>query len=456
MTKVKSCSKASHPTGRLLRGASCREVSSSMGQLASEKSKVTLAEKAVTVADDRRNVSSQELRERWDANGFLSAPSPRINLDANANAAPTPKVVAAVVRALHNSANPSSAHAAGDEARVQLEKARDAVSALCRGVYPENVIFTSGCTEANNLVVATAKALGATLITTAVEHPSVLRPAYELRAAGYDVRIVPVDAEGCVELPRLQEELQIAPGLIVLSVQTANSETGVLQPIGEIAAVAAERKDVLFHSDAAQGFGKFELPLGGPDGPDVVTVSAHKLHGPTGVGALLMRGGEDRLRPLLVGGDQERGLRAGTQSLPLIAGFGAACEERLAHLSSHVAHMVLLRDRLEAGVLAALPGVTVSGVGGPRLPNTSNLRFPGVEAMALVALLDAEGVLASQGSACHSRRPEPSPVLMAMGISEADAFSAVRFSVSPLNTAAEIDAAISIIVQACQSSGFRT
>ncbi|WP_156315321.1 MULTISPECIES: cysteine desulfurase family protein [Mesorhizobium] len=442
------------PDRKIVRGGILSRSESSVGQLASKKSIVTSAELAAAVADNRGNVRSQELRERRDANGFLSAPPPRINLDANANAAPTPKVVAAVVRALHNSANPSSAHAAGDEARVQLEQARDAVSALCRGVYPENVIFTSGCTEANNLVVATAKALGATLITTTVEHPSVLRPAYELRAAGHDVRFVPVDAEGCIELPRLQEELQIALGPIVLSVQTANSETGVLQPIGEIAAVVADRKDVLFHSDAAQGLGKFELALGGRHGPHVVTVSAHKLHGPMGVGAILMSEGEDRLRPLLVGGDQERGLRAGTQSLPLITGFGAACEERRAHLSSHVAYMALLRDRLEAGVVAALPGVTVGGAGGPRLPNTSNLRFPGMEAMALVALLDAEGVLASQGSACHSHRPEPSPVLMAMGVSEADAFSAVRFSVSPLNTTAEIDAAISIIVQACQSSGF--
>ena len=168
-----------------------------------------------------------------------------------------------------------------------------------------------------------------------------------------------------------------------------------------------------------------------------------------------MREGEERLAPLQLGGDQEGGLRAGTQAVPLIAGFGAACTERLAKGLDDVTLMKALRDRLEDGVRAALPSVIVNGGSSPRLPNTSNLRFPGVDAMALIAQLDAEGVLASQGSACHSRRPSPSPVLVAMGLSEDDAFASVRFSVSPLNTETEIDAACKIIASVAQRPGVR-
>jgi cysteine desulfurase len=212
---------------------------------------------------------------------------------------------------------------------------------------------------------------------------------------------------------------------------------------------------VLFHSDAAQAFGKIELALGGARGPDVVSVSGHKLHAPMGVGALLFREGEGRLTPLLFGGDQEAGLRAGTQSLPMIAGFGAACRGRRAGFEGEVAQMRRLRERLEGALLAALPSVQVNGVGAPRLPNTSNVYFPDIDAMALVGLLDAEGVLASQGSACHSRWPEPSAVLTAMGFSHATAWSSVRFSVSPLNTEAEIDFAVRVIVSACHRLGIR-
>lgn len=385
----------------------------------------------------------------------LSEAAAPINLDANANAAPTEAVKAAVMAALGYGANPSSAHGAGEDARRLLETARDAVCLLCEGLYPEDVVFTSGCTEANNLVVASARAAGAALITTAVEHPSMLRPAEALRAAGGRVDILPVDARGRIELDALRDLLMAASGPIWLSIQAANSETGVLQPIEEIAALCAERDDVLFHTDAAQAFGKVTLRLGGGRGPDVATLSGHKLHAPMGVGALILAEGESRLSAQLLGGDQERGLRAGTQSAPLIAGLGEACRARASSLTADVGHMGRLRDRLEHALRAELPSIVVHGAGAPRLPNTSNIRFPGVDAMALVAHLDAGGVLTSQGSACHSRRPEPSPVLVAMGCSEAEAFSAVRFSVSPLNSPNEIDAAVPIIVSACHRLGIR-
>ncbi len=378
-----------------------------------------------------------------------------IHLDANANAPPTAAVKAAVLHGLETGANPSSSHAAGDAARTMLTAARDAVAALCDGLFPEDVVFTSGCTEANNLVVASARAAGATLITTAVEHPSILRPAEAFEAEGGSVIVVPVGRTGLLDFEKLEAALHSTTGPIFLSVQAANSETGVLQPIDMIAAMAARRGDVLFHTDAAQAFGKTALRIGGGHGPDAVSVSAHKLHGPMGVGALLLREGEARVRPLLLGGDQERGLRAGTQPLPLITGFGAACAGRQRNLTADTTRMHNLRDRLETGLCAALPTVLVNGAAAPRLPNTSNLQFPGVDAMALIALLDADGVLASQGSACHSRRPEPSHVLTAMGLQEDQAFASVRFSVSPLNTEAEIDAAISLVVAASRRLGIR-
>jgi cysteine desulfurase len=387
--------------------------------------------------------------------GFDAEAPPRIHLDANANAPATAAVKHAVLQALDTGANPSSAHAAGEEARVVLAKARDAVAGLCEGVFPEDVIFTSGCTESNNLIVASAAAARATLITSAVEHPSVLRPAEAFAATGGSWLVLPVDGDGLLDLAILESSLQATSGPIFLSIQAGNSETGVLQPLEAIARMAARRGDVLFHTDAAQAFGKAIIQIGRDRGPDVVSVSGHKLHGPMGVGALLLREGEDRLGPLLLGGDQERGLRAGTQALPLIAGFGAACAGRGLAFAAEVSRMRALRDRLERGVRVELPEVCVNGGGAPRLPNTSNFRFPGLDAMSLIALLDAEGVLVSQGSACHSRRPEPSPVLVAMGLQEDEAFASVRFSMSPLNTEAEIDSALPIIVEACRRLGMR-
>lgn len=384
--------------------------------------------------------------------GRVPALQPKqIHLDANANTPATEAVSAAVLAALATS-NPSSAHVAGEQARVRLTAARDAVASLCSGVFPEDVIFTSGCTEANNLVVASASANGAALIVSTVEHPSVMRAAEAFAAAGGSLTAVPVDRAGLIELSVLSEALEQLPGPVFISIQAANSETGVVQPLEAIAAIARRRPDVLFHSDAAQAFGKLRLSIG-DQGPDAISVSAHKLHGPMGVGALLLREGEDRLRPLLLGGDQERGLRAGTQSMPLIAGFAAACEARSANFADDNLQMTTLRDRLEAGLRDVIPSIVINGADAPRLSNTSNLQFPGVDGMALIALLDASGILASQGSACHSRRPEPSPVLMAMGLSEDKAFSSIRFSVSPFNTEREIDAAINLIASACHRLG---
>lgn len=386
----------------------------------------------------------------------LAGRSNVVNLDANANATPTRAVIAAVVEAMSEGAgNPSSGHLAGDLARSIVERARDSVASLLDGVIEEGVTFTSGCTEANNTVLrGLATFPRYVLITSVVEHASVLKVAELLGMQGADVHRVKVDSTGVLDLAQLEALLSHAGEGCLLSVQVANSETGVIQPIEAIAELA-QRYGAVFHADAAQSFGKLRTNLACGRGPDVITVSGHKLHAPAGVGAIIARSPSLPLRPLVVGGDQEHGRRAGTQSVPLLAGFAAACKERALAFSENVERMRRLRDRLERGILDALPSTRVNGGAALRLPNSSNLLFRGVDGMALVANLDAQGVLASQGSACSNRRPEPSHVLTAMGLSKADAFSSVRFSVSPLNTEEEIDRAVQIIVTAASQLRMR-
>ena len=372
-----------------------------------------------------------------------------INLDANANAPVTRKVIDSVMTGLVAGTNPSSGHAGGGEARSVITHARDAVVSLVDGVFDDGVVFTSGCTEANNTVLHAARSLRATLITTAVEHPSVLSPSAVLQRDGIAVIHIPVDGNGVIAFEVLERHLQSVSGSIILSVQTANSETGVIQPIHEIARQVAERGDVLFHTDAAQSFGKLPLVLG-EVGVHAASVSGHKLHGPMGVGAILLSDGEDRIHPLLHGGDQEGRRRAGTEALPLIAGMGAACAERADQLDADVGRMRMLRDRLEAAIVSNIDGAAVNGAASSRLPNTTSIRFEGRDAMEIVARLDALGILTSQGSACSSMRPTPSHVLIAMGLTDVQAFSTVRLSTSPLNTEDEIDRAIAAIERVCR------
>ena len=337
-----------------------------------------------------------------------------------------------------------------------MERARDAVASLCNGLFEDGVVFTSGCTEANNTVLNAVRTMGATLITSTVEHPSILEPSKALEADGFRVIRLPVDEHGIVAIEALELHLRDPSGPVILSIQSANSETGVIQPIDKIAKLVSGRADILLHTDAAQSFGKLPIKVDPLGGPHVVSVSAHKLHGPMGVGAILLADGEKRVPSLLRGGEQEGRRRAGTQALPLIAGMGAACTERLAKLPEHIEYMRVLRDQLERGIIEAVPDAIVNAASAPRLPNTSSIRFPGMDGMALVAHLDAAGVLVSQGSACSSMKPTPSHVLIAMGLSEADAFSTIRFSVSPSNTPDEIDIAIRAVVQAHEElSNFR-
>ncbi|MBV8095067.1 MAG: cysteine desulfurase [Acetobacteraceae bacterium] len=286
----------------------------------------------------------------------------------------------------------------------------------------------------------------ATLITSKVEHPSVLRPAEAFERRGGRVIFLDVSREGLIKPHDVERVARSVSGPITLSVQWANSETGVLQPIPELVAAARSVRNAVFvHSDIAQAVGRVRIDLDGA-AVDVATFSGHKLHGPPGTGALIFRDPEDpRFRPLLLGGGQERGFRAGTQNLPGAVGLGVAARLRADTFAASVAHMRGLRDEFEGLLSTYIPGIRVNGSGAPRVPNTTNVLFAGVEAMALVARLDGEGIACSLGSACSSGKPEPSHVLTAMGLSEKEAFSSVRFSFSVMNTKEEVRRAARVI-----------
>lgn len=363
-----------------------------------------------------------------------------IYLDANATTAASEGVRRAVLAAMQDaSGNPSSVHARGAEARGVITKARDEVCLLLPGALPEGVILTSGGTEANNTVLRGVQ--GAAIVTTNIEHPSVLRPAEQ--AAEH--RAVPVSADGCVEPESVAEALPES-GSLVVSIQWANSETGVIQPINEIvAAVRGHRPDAFIHVDAAQAIGRIPIRM---DGIDALTFSGHKLHAPQGTGALILADpNEDRLKALILGGGQEGGRRSGTQNVPGAVGLGVALRERAEAFDEAVEAMRAMRDAFEAAILGVIPDTRVNGCDSPRVPNTSNILFPGIDAMALVALLDQRDVACSVGAACSNGRPEPSHVLMAMGLSEDEAYSSVRFSFSVMNTMDEAFRAAGIVAE---------
>lgn len=356
-----------------------------------------------------------------------------IYLDHNAGAPLRPEALRAL-SAAHAQlfGNASSAHSFGAEARAALSRARRQVATLA-GVAPDAIVFTSGATESNNTVLRQV-ANGAHVVISATEHPSLQEEVPLLRARGVRVTLVPVGGDGRLDPARFGEALE--PGTALASVQAANHETGVVQPIAELARAAAARR-VPFHSDAAQAFGKAPLELAALP-IDYASFSAHKLGGPKGVGALYVRPGA-ALAPLLHGGTQERGRRAGTENVPAIAGFGAACDAARAELAESALRLTRLRDSLWAGLARAIPDIVRNG--GPEhvLPHVLDVSFPGASGEALVEALDLEGIAVSTGAACHSGSTEPSPVLLAMGVSEELARAALRFSLGPSNDSAQIE-----------------
>ncbi len=380
----------------------------------------------------------------------VSAP---IYLDHNATTRPLPEVVDLVARTMAETwANASSAHWLGGEARAVLEEARDRICELIRGAYSEGVKFTSGGTEANNTVLLGGEPASSwrCVITSAVEHASVLRPAEALARRGGRLWILPVGPAGLIDPDDLRRvAAEAPPGPLLVSVQWANNETGVIQPVPDlVATLRSVRPDAFVHCDVAQAVGRMPVDLAASR-VDAVAFSGHKVHGPHGTGALVLAGpDEGRISPLLLGGGQEHGFRSGTHNLPGIAGLGLAASMRARSLEAAAEHMRSVRDAFEEELAALVPEALVNGASAPRLPNTSNVRFPGIDGTEIVARLDALGVACSLGSACSSGKPEPSHVLRAMGLSEADAYSSVRFSFSTLNTAGEALRAARAVAQA--------
>lgn len=372
-------------------------------------------------------------------------PNRHIYLDNNATTPPTPAVIAAMELAMTSSfGNPSSAHFRGQVAARAVEHSRSAVARLL-GVAEESLFFTSGATEANNIaILSCARTPSRTrIVTTTVEHSSILKVCDWLETTGAEIVRVHVDSDGLVDLQELQEALRSPTNL--LSVQWVNSETGVIQPIEQIADIAVSHR-VPLHIDAAQAFGKLRAHLG--DLPvDYASITAHKIHGPQGIGALYARRGRS-VHQLMHGGPQEAGRRAGTENVPGIAGFGRAAEIRTQtceEIDSHVGH---LRNTFEEHLLTKLSNIAINGSKAPRLSTSTNFFFSGVDGVALVARLDQEGIYCSQSSACTNHRPEPSYVLRAMGMSEQEAYSCVRFAFSELNTPGETREAATVVVDA--------
>jgi cysteine desulfurase len=367
----------------------------------------------------------------------------RVYLDWNATAPLRPQARAAVLDALDLCGNPSSVHAEGRAAHRLIEQAREEVAALV-GAEARNVVLTSGGTEANVLALSPGTGSGRNdaarprLLLSAIEHPSVLAGGrFETGA----VERLPVTREGRIDLDALEARLAALAAASLrrplVSVMLVNNETGIVQPVAEAARIVHEREGIL-HVDAVQALGRIPCDIN-QIGADLLTISGHKIGGPMGAGALVRRDAALGLAPLLTGGGQERGARAGTQNAAAIAGFGAAAAAARSGLAADALKMRALRERLEAGLRAATPDVIIFGDDIDRLPNTTLFAAPGMKAETAVIAFDLKGVAVSSGAACSSGKVQPSHVLAAMGVAAALARGAVRMSLGATTTEYEID-----------------
>ena len=367
----------------------------------------------------------------------------RIYLDNSATTRADDQVLAAMIPAMQsNFGNASSIHTFGQEARAAVEEARASVASFL-GAEAREIIFTSGGTESDNAalwgVFRSGYRPGNHIITSRIEHPAVLLTCKALETAGAEVTYLPVDSTGRVDPKDVKSAVRETT--ILISIMHANNETGVIQPIEEIGAIARERGIVL-HTDAVQSIGKIPVNAAAL-GADLLSLSGHKFHGPKGIGVLYMRQGT-RLTPFLTGGSHERKRRAGTENVPGIVGMGVAARlasERLPEMATRVAEF---RDQLESRIQARIPGVSVNGKA-PRLPNITNLSFAGIEGEAALIAMDLEGLAVSTGSACSSGSLEASHVLAAMGLRSEVVQGSLRFSLCYHTTADEIDRTIEIV-----------
>ena len=365
-------------------------------------------------------------------------------MDHSATSPVDPEVLEAMLPYFKESfGNASTLYSLGREARTAMEKARKQVASLI-GARAEEVYFTSGGTESDNLAIkgtiSRLKGKGNHIITSAIEHPAVEETCKYLEKNGYTVTYLPVGEDGIVKMEDLKESTR--EDTILITIMHANNEIGTIQPIKEIGALARE-KGILFHTDAVQSVGK--IPVNVEDmNVDLLSISAHKLHGPKGVGALYIRKGV-RIDPLFHGGGHEKGMRPGTENIPGIVGLGKACQLAEENLDKNMEYVVSLRDQLIKGVLGSIEQSFLNGHPTKRLPNNANFRFSSIEGESLILQLDFKGINASTGSACSSNKLEPSHVLMAIGLEEVDAHGSLRISLGKENTPEDIDSSIVVI-----------
>jgi cysteine desulfurase len=372
----------------------------------------------------------------------MSAPAEIVYLDNNATTNVAPEAVAAMVAAMTDAiGNPSSKHAAGERAKALVASARGEVARLL-GASPAEIVLTSGGTEANHQAILGALALQPGrrhIVTSAVEHTSALALLRHLETQGVAVTTLCVDADGRLDPEAVANAIR--PDTALVSLMWANNETGVLLPVAEAAAMARSR-GVLVHSDAVQAAGKATIDLAQVP-VDLLSISGHKFHAPSGIGALFVRKGLKL--PALLHGSHERGRRGGTENVPGAVGLGRAAALARARLDDDRSRLEGLRDRLEKGIRERVPFATINGGAAPRVANTSSIRFGGLEAEVILAKLDRLGICASAGAACGAGSTEPSHVLTAMGLTPRAALASVRFSLSRHTTETEIDRLLAVL-----------
>jgi len=368
----------------------------------------------------------------------------RVYLDHNATTPVAPEVLAAMLPYFSEEyGNASSIHTFGQRARGAVEEARESVAELLGG-RPAEIIFSSGGTESNNHAIfgAVGAAHGGPkhVITSAIEHSAVLDPCSALEKRGVVVTVLPVDREGVVNPEDVRRAIR--PETVLITIMLANNELGTIEPMEEIGKIAAQT-GVTLHTDAVQAAGKIPIDVK-KLGVHLLSISAHKLYGPKGVGALYVRKGT-RLEPLLYGGHSERDRRPGTEDVSSIAGLGKAAELALTHMKEEGRRIAALRDRLENGLLERIPHARVNGYRARRTPNTTNLTLPFIEGESMVIALDLKGLACSTGAACSSGSVEPSHVLTAIGLAPEDARATLRLSLGHQTTDEEIDFALDTI-----------
>jgi cysteine desulfurase len=369
----------------------------------------------------------------------------RVYLDYNATSPSAPEVLDVVARVSRDQfGNASSVHHFGQQAKAAMDESRSSVAALLHA-DPSEIVFTSGGTESDNFAIrGAADALEPSgrrhLIASAIEHEAVLNTLKALARRGWRTTLIPVNHTGVVSPEQLRPAL--ADDTAIVSIMHANNEIGTIQPIAELARLAHER-GALFHTDAVQSVGKIPTDVRAL-GIDLLSLSAHKFNGPKGAGALWIKRGT-RMQSILTGGKHERNRRAGTENVPAIAGMGVAARLAIEKMADEAIRVRTLRDRLETGILASVPGTVVNGDPAARVPNTTNISFDRIEAESLLIALDLEGIAVSTGSACSSGTLEPSHVLRAMGFPPHRTQNSLRFSLGMFSTDAEVDRVLDVL-----------